>query len=282
MAIAFSELAGSPQEQYRLDGFRARRTFLVAWEDRHRFAAELLGTASGHGGSAWLPYPDRAGVYAVSVRFEPVDPQTLKPQTLSDPATDLNDYSGGFAKAVVEYRTVPPQDRPDGPAAPQGTHITYRMESDLDVLSLPGPGWYASDQPDTPLSADMVVERLVPVTEHRLTWRQVVGPPWQTIQQLQGKVNAATFLDCQPGTLLFVGAAANKLYRGSFEEGASPFSWEIAYRFRERAVKQGGSLWGWNHVYRTDPPGWVAIVNDQGPLYDADDFAPLFELQASI
>ncbi|GAB6164277.1 hypothetical protein JCM19992_02770 [Thermostilla marina] len=276
MSVPFTELAGSPREEYTLNGFRARRTFLVRWEDRRAFAAELLGSADGVTGRPWSPYPGTSGVFAVAVRFEPVEPETLRPQELLDATSELNDYSGSFAKAIVEYRTILPQDRHDGPAPPDGTHITYRMECTTETMAVDRAGWYAADRPGEPLPGDAPWMRIVPTTDHRLTWRQVVDPPWTAIRALQGKVNASEFLGCTPGTLLFAGATANKLYRGSFEEGASSFCWEIDYLFRERAIKQGGQVWGWNYVYRADPPGWVELRNDAGPFYEAGDFSALF------
>ena len=48
MSVPFKELGGSPVEQYGLEGFRAQRTFLIAWEDRDAFAADYLGGEKEH------------------------------------------------------------------------------------------------------------------------------------------------------------------------------------------------------------------------------------------
>ena len=128
---------------------------------------------------------------------------------------------------------------------------------------------------------DLELVKTVPVTDHLLTWRQVIRPPWNAIRVLQGKVNQGTFLGCPEATVLFRGAAASKLFRGGFEAGASEFCWEIQYAFRERAIKFDGQVHGWNHAFRDDPPGWVELTHGNDRLYDLADFSPLFRQDGS-
>jgi len=278
MPVIFRELAGSPEEEYTLDGFRARRTFLVPWEERHAFAAEILGTGGNHGGRPWAPYPGKDGVYAVAIRFAPADPDAIQTFSEADlsPEECLAGYSGSFAKAVVEYATVTPTERDDTPAAPEQTHLSYRMEYGLIDRPVLASGFFAEDDPQTPLSADVPLTHTIPFTDHHLVWRQVVGPPWQAIRELQGTVNNDVFLGAAPGTLLFLGATTNKIFRGNFDDGVSPFCWEIAYHFRELAIKHGGDVYGWNHIHRDNPAGYVMVVDPDGPLYDSGDFSRLF------
>jgi hypothetical protein len=73
MNVPFKELGGSPQEEYSLQGFRAQRQFLIAWQDRDAFAAEVLSVAAGPGAGQWLNYPGKPAARAVRVRFEPFD-----------------------------------------------------------------------------------------------------------------------------------------------------------------------------------------------------------------
>ncbi len=276
MSTPFQELAGSPIEHYDLDGFRAERQFIIAWTDRDAFAADVLGLALEHGGRTWATYPGKSSVFAVRLRFEPFDPGSLDLQQFSDFTGDLNGYTSGFAKATIEYRTIPPRDRPDGPENETGTQLTYRMAYSAMEEPITPRGWFWSDNlaaaPD-----DLQLVKVIPATEHRLTWHQVINPPWDAIRQLQGTVNAVEMLGCPPGTLLFVGAEANKLFRATFDAGASEFCWQIAYLFREKAIKQGSQVFGWNHAYRDDPPGWTQLTNGTGPLYDASDFTSLFQ-----
>lgn len=279
MPVPFQELGGSPTEQYGLDGFTARREFLIAWEDRDAFATEVLGAAASHGGSTWVHYPGKSTAVAVRLRYEPFDPDNVDVKLLAELADGPNSYSGSFAKAVVDYRTITPRDREDGPPNELGTHLTYRMLYAGEYHPIPARGWTWQDDPAAPLPDDINLVKLIPVTEHHLTWHQVINPPWAAIHALQGSVNVAAFLGCPAGTLLFEGADANKLFRAGFEEGASPFTWQIHYVFRERSIKHGSQVYGWNHYYREKPPGWMAVTGAAGPLYDSADFSALFQSQ---
>ena len=280
MTVPFKELGGSPAEQYTLEGFSAHREFLIAWEDRDAFAAEVLGRASQHGPTTWVHYPGKPSVFAVKLRYEPFDPEDPDVQSIPELTEGLNGYSGSFAKALVDYRTVNPRDRSDGPENEVGTHLTYRMGYDVELQPITSGGWTWQDNPALPLPDDLELIKRIPVTQHDLTWHQVIRPPWSAIQALQGKVNSGEFLGCPQATLMFEGAEANKLFRAGLEAGPSEFCWQIRYRFRERAVKQGGEVYGWNHCYRDDPPGWVELTNGSGPMYDLGDFTPLFQSAA--
>ncbi len=280
MSESFKELGGSPVEQYDLEGFNARREFLIDWDDRDAFAAEALGIATECGGSTWANYPGKTSVFAFSVSYEPFDPDSPDCQELTELTGSLNSYTGSFAKAVVKYKTVSPRDRDDGPDNETGTHLTYRMNFASDYQTIPPRGWTWNDNPALPLSEGIEFVKTIPVTEHHLTWHQVVNPPWDAISDLQGKVNSGVFLDCDEATLLFVGAEANKLFRSGFDAGASEFCWQIHYVFRQRAVKYDGQAYGWNHFYRDDPAGWIELVNGTARMYDLADFTPLFESAA--
>jgi len=277
MTVPFKELSGSPVEEYSQDGFTARREFLIAWEDRDAFAAEVLGKAAEYGGSAWINYPGKTSVFAARLRYVPLDPESLDTQAIAELTEGLASYSNSFAKAEVDYRTVNVRDREDGPETEPGTHLTYRMQYAVEHQTLLPQGWHWADDPSLVLPDDFPLVKAIPVTEHHLTWHQVVNPPWQAIQALQGKVSAGEFLGCPPATLLFEGAEANKLFRSGFDTDNPEFCWQIHYLFRQRAVKYGGQVYGWNHFYRGDPPGWVELTNGSEPMYESGDFAPLFQ-----
>ena len=280
MSVPFKELGGSPLEQYGLDGFSARREFLIAWEDREAFAVEVIGRATEHGGSVSVHYPGKTSVFAVKLRYEPFDPDNPDSKALADLTDGLNSYSGSFAKAVVDYKTLNSRDRDDGPNPERGTHLTYRMRFAAEYQPIPARGWTWTDDPSIPAPDDLNLVKLIPVTEHHLTWHQVINPPWQEMHALQGKVNAGEFLGCPEATLLFEGVEASKLYRAGFETGPSEFSWQIRYVFRERSVKHGGQVYGWNHFYREKPAGWYEVTNGTHRLYDLADFSTLFQSAA--
>jgi len=275
MPVPFKELSGSPAEQYTRDGFTAQREFLIAWRDRDAFAAEVLGRAAEHGASTAASYPGKTSVFAFRLRYAPWDPESVDRQTLSELTEGLNAY-GSFAKATVEYQTASPQDREDGPDAEAGTHLTYRMRPAMESEVVLPQGWHWADNPAVPLPEHYNLTRVVPITEHLLTWHQVVNPPWQAIRQTQGTVNTGTFLGCPAGTLLFAGAEAYRHFRSGFDASDMEFCWQIQYLFRERAINRGGRVYGWNHFYRGDPPGWAELVSGDQPMYEAADFSVLF------
>ncbi|MFH1923739.1 MAG: hypothetical protein ABIP48_28090 [Planctomycetota bacterium] len=280
MSVPFKELGGSPVEQYGLDGFIARREFLIAWEDRDAFAVEVMGRASEHGGSVSVHYPGKTSVFAVKLRYEPFDPDNPDSKALAELTEGLNSYTGSFAKAVVDYKTINSRDRDDGPDPERGTHLTYRMRFAAEYQPIPARGWTWTDDPSIPAPDDLNLVKLIPVTEHHRTWHPVINPPWQEMHALQGKANAGEFLGCPEATLLFEGVEANKLYRAGLETGPSEFCWQIHYVFRERSVKHGGQVYGWNHFYREKPAGWYEVTNGTHRLYDLADFATLFQSAA--
>ena len=276
MSVTFHEIAGSPVEQYSAAGFSARREFIIAWNDRDAFAAEILGLASDYTQMERVGYPGKASVFATGIRYEPLDPTAVDTKTLDDIATELNSYGKAFARALVDYRTIGDNDRDDGPVNEPGTYLTYRMLFATEYQPMTARGWDWEDDPTVPTPDDLNIGIRIPITEHHLTWHQVINPPWATINAIQGTVNQNEFLGCAPGTLLFEGADANKLYGGGFDEGPSAFTWQIRYVFRQRAIKHEGRSYGWNHVYRERPAGWVRVVSNDSYLYDTADHALLF------
>ena len=280
MTVPFRELGGSPVEKYSSDGFSARREFVIAWEDRDAFAVEILGEAAQYGSTARVNYPGKTSVFAVRLRYEPVDPEHPDAQTFTELTDGPNAYGNSLAKAIVDYETVNPLDRLDGPSNEIGTHLTYRMLFSAEYQEIGSGGWSWVDT-SVAVPSTLELAKWIPMTEHHLTWHQVIDPPWETIHQLQGTVNQAEFLGCPAGTLLLEGADANKLYRAGFDAGASPFCWKIGYVFRERSIKHGSAVYGWNHVYRENPAGWVEVTNGADRLYDSADFLPLFQSAGS-
>ena len=239
------------------------------------FAAEVLGETA-YSGTTWVNYPGKASVFAYHLEYVALDPDSVDEQTLASLTEGLNSYSNSFVKALVKYKTVGPQDRADVPEVGAGTHLSYRMAYAVESQKIPAEGWRWADQPAIVLPDSLELIRTVPITEHHLTWDQVVGPPWEAIHQLQGTLNAGEFLSCPRGTVLFAGVEASKLYRSDSGVYESNFCWKIHYLFQERSIKCGGQIHGWNAVYRSDPPGWVELTNGSRGLYDFADFAPLF------
>ncbi len=279
MNIIFHELAGSPIEEYLPSAFRAQRRFLVPWEDREKFAQTVLGQVREFGAIPAASYPGKPGVVARRVRIRPLEPATLRPQMLRDPTAGLNDYSGSFAEVSVEYEWLAEDFRPDMPVQSPGSPLSYRIDCFEEVMELASEGWRWDGPSGPQLSAGGVLRKTVAVSEHWITLRKVLRPPWSLISELQGKVNAGEFLGYLPETLLFVGARVSRLFPGTLDQGPSEFVWEIRYKFLERAVKCQGQVYGWNHVYRGDAGSWSKPWSGGGFLYDLADFTPLLSLE---
>jgi hypothetical protein len=209
--------------------------------------------------------------------FEPLEPDMIGVRTLANLKTDLVDYNGSFAKATVKYGATEGKYRNDLPSGEDGTSLTYRMVIDSEESILPSGGWVWTDT-NTAIPVGTELLKKIPVTEHIVTWSEVLHPPWTAISVCQGKVNAASFLGCAAGTLLFRGAEASKLYRrgAGIEDEAASFVWSIRYTFRERSVKMNVQVYGWNHFYREPSGNWVPIQHGSSPLYDSGDFNSLF------
>jgi len=283
MTIAFQELAGSPHETFTPDGLRAERRLVVAWEDRHALVAQLLGEGYEFGGGQPAAYPERSGVVAVQVAVEPWPAAPDEQGPFSDVTTDLNRYQGKFAQLTVVYELLDAVlARGDLPAPVQGTFLTYRMEFGGEYVRVPGHGLRWESDAALPVPPEAVPTLRVPVVEHLVTWHRVPAPPWAAIRALTGTVNATAFLGAAAETVLFDGATAVKQFLGISAQQQPQFGWRLTYVFRERAIKAGGGVCGWNHRYRSLPagnPGWDKLTDAAGQtLYPLADFAPLFAL----
>ena len=268
------EIGGSPKEQYDRGGFSAERAFLVPWERRQEFIEAVFNASS----PKTLIYPGQSQTVAVRLKLEPLDPDAIELNSVQDIATDLPGYGGSFLKATIDYESIADNDRDDLPDTPSGSWLTYRMEIGAVEEMIPLADWTWSDQLGPALPNDYNGVKRIPYTEHHVTWNQVAGPPWSAIARLQGTVNDAAFLGCAPGTLLFDGAVGYKLYKkgDTISETPSSFTWQIRFVFRERSIKSGGQVYGWNHFYRQSPAGWVELTNGPKKLYDSGDFNELF------
>ena len=121
---------------------------------------------------------------------------------------------------------------------------------------------------------------LVPSEEFTLGWSRVPLPPWDTIRDLAGKVNNATFLNYPAGTVLFVGSEA----RHDFQIVDTGL-WRIDYHFKVRLVHgtgAGNPNLGWNYFYREQAASsehWLEVVDEDGNnVYQSGDLTTLFTL----
>ena len=283
MTVPFQELDGSPKYRIAQSGTTATRRFLVAWPLWQAFARELLGTYQVIGGAFSFTAPSHLLLGNLIVSELAVDPWPEEKITSGDLlslASSPNDYE--YAMVTAGYRTIHDQNnlsRPDLPAVPDGTLLTYSADLGAEYVTVPGRVWNWDAAPDDPRVPDDVNPGLlIPQGTYQLTWHRVALPPWEAIRQLRGKVNQAEFVGAPPGTVLFLGARASREFQ--FVENGG--FWRIEYAFLENTKElSSGEQAGWNHFYKesaVDGEHWVAIEDQDGnPPYRAGDLNALFQ-----
>jgi hypothetical protein len=293
MAISFEELNDSPEESFGEQGMRNTRRFLVDWADRYAFVSELAGQGE-IGGTGPIQYPGFPGVRAVGVKIKPFTNLLDATATTPTLTTQVNTYAGK-ALVTVEYayvltewpgiREITLQDR---------TYISIRRSHAAEAVVIKSEhlrfdGAAANaDDPDT-----FAVFR-VPIIEFQVTWHYVANPPWSAINSHIGKVNSAAItandgsIAFEKETLLFDSHAANVAFI-RLDDGTEPQPmWQLDYVFRYRKVyeKDGTTVGGWNHIYRTKAgeEGFKKVWQGGGtdkPIYQGvANFNDLFQLAA--
>jgi len=285
MSVVFKELGGSPLEIFEPQNLRAQRRLLVAWEERHALVRQLLGEGYEFGGMRPAGYPGRPFVVVAEIKVEPFPPHPDHQGSFDDVAGQLNSYSGKYALVTVDYELIDQRrSRKDLPKVEDDTFLTYRMDFGAEYEDLSGQVMYWASDASLPVPPDAVPALRVPITEHHVTWHRVINPPWQAIRECVGTVNAAPFLGAAPETVLLDGVTADKQFVGLDELSQPQFGWRICYVFREKAIKSGGDIYGWNHRFRSlppDNPGWDRLVDQAGnQLYRTSDFNALFQFAA--
>ncbi|HEY1065906.1 MAG TPA: hypothetical protein VGE52_07345 [Pirellulales bacterium] len=278
MTVAFQEVAGSPRERFDESGVVATRILLCAWEDRTSLVRSLMGSRSPLAPALPSAYPGFPLCYVESVVVEPWSAD-LAPDSGEASLDAVNSYSANpAAKLTVTYRTKPyssRKPRTNLPDVPEGTFLSYQMRFSAQYIALPARQLRWSDAASISVPEDRPGSLVVPVAIHRLTWHKVSRPPWDAIRAATGRVNDSFFLGAAGETLLFEGMDADAEFEVDPDE---PVTWRLTMTFRERAVKQGSSAFGWNHAYRESPAGWQRLkTSDGNALYSSADFAALFQ-----
>jgi hypothetical protein len=283
MAISFKELDGSPTESFGVDGPKAQRRILVAWEERHAMIAELLGQGYQSGGTSPASYPLWANALAMAVRLEPWPSCPEDQGAFDDVASQLNSYSDQYARITIDYELLyASASRGDLPQPDSGTVLTYRMDCGGEQAIVSGEGLQWVADASLPVPPEVIPVVRVPIAEHHLTWHRVISPPWDAIRNSLGTVNDDTFLGAAAETLLLDGVTADKQFLGIDDFQQPQFGWRIGYVFREKTIHWGGNTYGWNYAYCCLPqnsPAWDKLVDSQGEsLYRTSAFGPLFQL----
>lgn len=278
-APLLQEMAGSPRESHGGEGgFTATRELLTPWTRKDEALAALLGNGLGIGADTYgVSYPGKSGVYARSAVSEPVNPKPDLDENL-DPIIELIDYSSCYAKLTVQYETAT-AGVPYLPETSEG-YLTYSNSHGKEAILLPGRQLQFVDNNEQPQDPDQQFVNYKAVIEHRFEWNNVLNPPWTAISELAGHVNDGLFFGKVAGTLLFDGVSSSITAYLEPTPGQALQYWKLSYVFREKRIVDENNAFagGWNHIYRTNPAGWVeAKINNGAPPYPKSNFAPLFQ-----
>lgn len=275
MGTAFKELDGSPVEYYSSDGIRAEREILVDWDDRAAMLRELMGDGYEFGGGTKAVYPNMETVVVATVRVKRFPSGPDEQGAFTDITSDLNSYTGKFARMSVTYELLASDGgREDLPTPEPDTWLTYAMDIGGKYQMRDDRHLLWDTDATQPIPPDVAGTMLIPESEHILTWHNVSTPPWTTIRECRGTVNDAAFCGAPVGTVLFEGCKATREFTSQKQAiDEMQFNWRLQYTFLERAVpiqNDAGAVvnWaGWNHFWRSlpkDAPGWDQLKDQDG------------------
>jgi hypothetical protein len=278
MAIAVDVQAGSPTGNINAEQGTISVSGKVAWSNLGPKLAELFppSTTSTIGAN---PLDPLFGIYRCqSVAFRPIGGAGAKVNQGGTPAPSSHDAD--FTMPVYEFAwlditysslqvefpnvTGDAPDTPDGSTEVKG--LTHQLSSGGETITLEGSSlWWSHNKNAT--GSNVAAHKIVATIEHSVSWKRVLGPPWEAMRTLIGKVNDADLGPFQTGamleeTLLYLGFTATPDITA---DGVRV--WDIGFRFSERRVDElvkvaiGGAViadgitgytstyGGWNHFY---------------------------------
>lgn len=272
--MAWTELPGSPTEEYAVGSINITREFQGEWDTRYDFANELI----------LYPYAN-TNYYVQKITIKPASPECpLLDET--DRISNINQYTKARMTAtygLAELGAGNSQGRRNREPNGDDTYFTCQSDSALELYTLKGRGLKWIDGV-TPVSPDFSATIQIPVTNYNLEWKRVYSPNWTLIDSLSGMINKTAFripvknITCAPGTLLFAGYNDNvEFLYDDFTDPQIYFSVGMSF-IHKRIPNQESS--GWNYFYRDTPgfEGWVKLVDKQSnkPQYEEGEFNFLF------
>jgi len=303
--IDFEELIESGvSEQYSADsGDNLTRVFKVLAGHRRDFAFHVFNSASDGFGA--IVYPGtRARANTVNFSpFPPNDHNIFTPTVISDIESQI--YLHNYVRAEIAYATVQSEEQ-DSEDLPDGTYATYKMNWTGEFIELPGRHlrWEGTGEK---VKDDAFATKLIPRTQHVVTWNRVTNPPWSAISKCRGRVNKtkfkipATKQTIGPQTLLFMGAEPEITFTTEDQS-----YWSLVYTFEEKSVTGLKTpdgwyppsddpmapppvetvYYGWNHIWNDATGEWTRARVWNGTdgdaadmMYDEEEFKDLFEFQ---
>ena len=116
---------------------------------------------------------------------------------------------------------------------------------------------------------------LIPLIDYLVEWDRVQDLDALDWDGQIGYVNQAEFMGCGPETLLLEGV---RLAPSFVLDPTLPHAWRAIATLKKRKIEVGGNVYGWNHDFIPNPPGWTRIIMADGtPRYPLADFSDMFE-----
>jgi hypothetical protein len=246
ITVPFSEMPGSPTEEWYYGGFRATVKLICAWEHRNTLALEVLGN-----GGEYYPRLPMTMARARGVSIAPFDARITH-----DPLSGLVAPYASFASCEAAVLTIQYDSTgPDGDEL-----ITEALEPTAEFQSLGAEGFEWQSVVDElgfewrgrELRAEEAPGLLVRGLDYKVTLHKVLFIPTAVID-LVGCVNdspiAARFLGLTfpPETLLYNPPTTQRRITVETVE-----AWTLNYRFTFRPS-------GWNKFWRAETGKWERI-----------------------
>lgn len=261
-SISFDELASaeaggpSPRIMASRDSRSATRIGIINWTDIDAALLELFPNPPALPGT----YPGVSYLFADGVSEIVAWPDSPPNDQVTCPS-GVNLYSK--AKITVTYSTLK-YDESD--------LISRSRTYSVEAMPLPEIGLVWQDTAQPIQLSDIQAYKNIPIIEHQITLYRGTTSADSNVRDLAGKVNSSTFEGGDTETLLFLGAEENFTI-----STAGVKSYTQTFRFKERRIKDGSSVYGWNHAWRHATGEWAKLLTTQGnTLYPTGSFASLY------
>lgn len=254
-SIPFNEFAtsdqGGPSPTYSADreSRGCTRVGFIAWSSIDAALLELFPNPPALPGV----HPTVAYLYADKVTEIRPWPDSPDEGDVTCPS-GINNYA--YAKLTIQYSTLK-YDESDLISRSR----TYSVES----MPLPDVGleWANGDKVEL---SDVQAYKNIPIVEHKITLYRSTASSDANIRALGGFVNDGAFEGADSETLLFTGADESFVISTSGVK-----SYTKTFSFKERRIKDGANVYGWNHAWRADAAGggaWTRLQTEAGdPIY---------------
>lgn len=212
-------------------------------------------------------FPGKEYLRLVSIDVAPQDPMRV----------DAEDEDGVVTSAAGCLLTLK-----------YSTHVrdvfSISVDTGTEFLRIPAGGamtWEYTVGGKNKMSIDAVVHKVIPQITYTVNMLRVPCPHRENIEDAMGTVNDTWFLNCEPGTLLYLGPVEKEVVTPDGE-----IAYDMGHKFQKRKIRYTGpggtsAFAGWNHLYRPD----VTDANTHHQwqrmsprVYAETNFAKIFQL----